>query len=80
MMLGCGSMRVIVGWFKGNYDAYLEVYEVDDEEFWRVLEKVPDDDTPTVIPTRDTAYYVRERGKLVCRVEPSYIIIVNDAR
>jgi hypothetical protein len=31
MMLGCGSMRVIVGWFRGNYDAYLEVYEVDDE-------------------------------------------------
>jgi hypothetical protein len=35
MMLGCGSMRVIVGWFKGNYDAYLEAYEVDDEALLR---------------------------------------------
>jgi hypothetical protein len=31
-MLGCGSMRIVVGWFRGNYDAYFEVYEVYDEE------------------------------------------------
>ena len=45
-----------MGWFRGNYDAYFEAYEVDDEEFWRVLEEVSDDD-----PDRDLAYYVRER-------------------
>jgi len=32
-MFGCGSMRVVIGWFKGNYDTYFEVYEVDDEKF-----------------------------------------------
>jgi hypothetical protein len=35
-MLGCGSIRVIVGWFRGNYDTYFETYEFDDE-FWRML-------------------------------------------
>jgi hypothetical protein len=50
MMLGYGSMRVVVGWFRGSRDAYLEAYEVDDEEFWRALEEVSDDD-PTLIPT-----------------------------
>jgi hypothetical protein len=72
-------MRVVVGWFRGSRDAYFEVYEVDDEEFWRVLEEVSDDE-PDCDPDRDIAYYVRERGKLVCRVEPGYAIIVNDAR
>jgi hypothetical protein len=75
MMLGCGSMKVVAGWFKGNYDAYFEAYEVDDEEFWRVLEEVSDDD-----PDRDLAYHVRGRGRLMCRIEPSYTIIINDAR
>jgi hypothetical protein len=32
-MLGCGSMRVVVGRFRSGRDAYFEVYEVDDEEF-----------------------------------------------
>jgi hypothetical protein len=59
-------------------DAYFEAYEVDDEEFWKVLEEVSDDPDPD--PDRDLAYYVRERGRLVCRIEPSYTIIVNDAR
>jgi hypothetical protein len=36
-------MRVVVGWFKCSRDAYLEAYEVDDEEFWRVLEEASDD-------------------------------------
>jgi hypothetical protein len=27
------GMRVVIGWFKGNYDTYFEVYEVDGEEF-----------------------------------------------
>ncbi|MCL7394313.1 MAG: hypothetical protein LZ169_05770 [Thaumarchaeota archaeon] len=42
--------------------------------FWRVLEEVSDD------PDRDLTYYVRERGRLICGIEPSYTIIVNDAR
>jgi hypothetical protein len=41
-----------------------------------VLEEVSDDPDPD----RDLTYYVRERGGLVCRIEPSYTIIVNDAR
>ena len=53
-MFGCGSMKVVVGWFRGSRDAYFEVYEVDDE-FWRALEEASDDD-----PDRDLAYYVRE--------------------
>jgi hypothetical protein len=72
-------MRVVVGWFRGSRDAYFEVYEVWDEEFWRVLEEASDDD-PNYDPDRDLAYYVREKGRLVCRVEPSYTIIVDDAR
>ena len=75
-MFSCGSMRVVVGWIRGSRDAYFEAYEVDDEEFWKVLEEVSDDPDPG----RDLAYYVRERGRLVCRIEPSYTIIVNDAR
>jgi len=55
-MFGCGSMKVVIGWFRGSRDAYFEAYKVDDEEFWRVLEEVSDDD-----PDRDTAYYVREK-------------------
>jgi hypothetical protein len=66
-MSGCGSMRVVVGWFRGNRDAYFEAYEVEDDE--------PDCDSD-----RDIAYYVRGRGRLLCRVEPGYAIIVNDAR
>jgi len=31
MMLCCGSMKVVVGWFKGSRDAYFEAYEVDEE-------------------------------------------------
>jgi hypothetical protein len=77
-MFGCGSMRVVVGWIRGSRDAYFEAYEVDEEEFWRVLEEVNDDPDPD--PDRDLAYYVRERGRLICRIEPSYTIIVNDAR
>jgi len=38
------------------------------------------DDGPSYDPDRDTEYYVREKGRLVCRVEPSYTIIVNDER
>jgi hypothetical protein len=79
IMSGCGSMRVVVGWFRGNYDAYFEAYEVGDEEFQGVLEEVSDDD-PDHDPDWDIAYYVRGRGRLVCKVEPSYTIIVNDAR
>jgi hypothetical protein len=30
---GCGSMRIVVDWFRGNYDNYFEIYEVEDEEF-----------------------------------------------
>jgi hypothetical protein len=77
-MFGCGSMRVVVGWIRGSRDAYFEAYEVDEEEFWKVLEEVNDGPDPD--PDRDLAYYVRERGRLVCRIEPSYTIIVNDAR
>jgi hypothetical protein len=71
-------MKVVTGWFRGSRDAYFEVYEVDDEGFWKALEEVSDDPDPD--PDRDLAYYVRERGRLVCRIEPSYIIIVNGAR
>ena len=35
---------------------------------------------PNHDPDRDTTYYVREKGRPVCRVEPSYTIIVNDER
>ena len=31
-------------------------------------------------PDRDTTYYVREKGRPVCGVEPSYTTIVNDER
>jgi hypothetical protein len=31
-------------------------------------------------PDRDTEYYVRERGRLVRGIEPSYTTIVNDER
>jgi len=69
-------MGVVIGWFRGKYDTSFEVYEViDDEEFWKVLEEVSDDD-----PDRDLVYHVKERGNLICRIEPSYTIIVNDAR
>jgi hypothetical protein len=78
-MSGCGSMRVVVGCFRGNRDAYFEAYEVEDEEFQRVLEEVSDDE-PDCDSDRDIAYYVRGRGRLLCRIEPSYAIIVNDAR
>jgi hypothetical protein len=47
---GPSSCSVVVGWFRGSRDAYLEAYEVDDEEFWKVLEEVSDDD-PTATPT-----------------------------
>jgi hypothetical protein len=30
---GCGSMRIVVDWFRGNYDNYFKIYEVEDEEF-----------------------------------------------
>jgi hypothetical protein len=33
IMSGCGSMKDVVGWFRGSRDAYFEAYEVDDEEF-----------------------------------------------
>jgi hypothetical protein len=33
-----------------------------------------------MILTRDTAYYVRGRSKLIYRIEPRYTIIVNDER
>jgi hypothetical protein len=39
-------MRVVVGWFRGGRDAYFEAYEVDDEEFRRVLKEVDDSLTP----------------------------------
>jgi hypothetical protein len=26
-------MRIVVDWFRGNYDNYFEIYEVEDEEF-----------------------------------------------
>jgi hypothetical protein len=79
IMFGCVSMRVMVGWFRGNYDACFEVYEVGDKEFWRMPEEFRMK-TPSMIPDRDTTYYVREKGRPVCRVEPSYTIIVNDER
>jgi hypothetical protein len=56
-----------------------EVYEVRDKEFQRMMEEVLDDG-PNYDPDRDTEYYVREKGRPVCRVEPSYTIIVNDER
>jgi transcription elongation factor Elf1 len=34
-----------------------------------VLEEASDDD-----PDRDLAYYVREKGRLICRVEPGYAV------
>jgi hypothetical protein len=37
-------------------------------------------DGPDCDPERDLAYYVRESGRLVCRVELGYAIIVNDAK
>ena len=49
-MFGCVSMRVTVGWFRDNYDACFEVYEVGDKEFWRMLEEFRMK-TPTMIPT-----------------------------
>jgi hypothetical protein len=51
-------MRIVVGWLRGNCDAYFEVCD----------------------PERDLVYYVREVSRLLCRVEPSYTIIINDAR
>jgi hypothetical protein len=54
-------------------------YEIEDEEFWKMLEEVSWDDDPDCDSDRDLAYYVRGRGRLVCRVEPSYAIIVDDA-
>jgi hypothetical protein len=50
IMFGCVSMRATVGWFRGNYDACFEVYEVRDKEFWRMLEEFRMT-TPTIIPT-----------------------------
>jgi hypothetical protein len=73
-------MRVVVGWFRGSCDAYFEVYEVGDEDFQRVLEEVSRDDDPDCDPERDLAYYVREKGRLIYRIEPDYAIIVDDAR
>ena len=37
-------------------------------------------DDPNHNPDRDTSYYVRERGRLVRGIEPSYTIIVNNER
>jgi len=49
-VFGCGSMRVVVGWIRGSRDAYFEAYEVDDEEFWKVLEEVNDGPRPRSRP------------------------------
>jgi transcription elongation factor Elf1 len=38
-----------------------------------VLEETSEDD-PDCDPDRDIAYYVRERGRLICRVEPGYAV------
>jgi len=56
-----------------------EVYEVRDKEFQRMMEGGLDDD-PNHNPDRDTSYYVREKGRLVRGIEPSYTTIVNDER
>lgn len=44
----------------------------------RMYEETSPDDDPD--GWQDLAHSVRERGKLVCRIEPSYTIIVDDAR
>jgi len=51
-VFGYGSMRVVVGWFRGGRDAYFEAYEVDDEEFRRVLKEVDDSLTPPCLKER----------------------------
>ncbi|MCL7393321.1 MAG: hypothetical protein LZ169_00610 [Thaumarchaeota archaeon] len=72
-------MRATVGWLRSNRDAYFETHEVEDKEFLENAGRVSNED-PIHDPDRDTTYYVREKGRPVCRVEPSYTIIVNDER
>jgi hypothetical protein len=36
MMLGCGSMSVITGWFRGNYKRLLRGLSNLDEEFQEI--------------------------------------------
>ena len=49
-MFGCVSMRATVGWLRSNRDAYFETHEVEDKEFWRMLEEFRMK-TPSMIPT-----------------------------
>jgi hypothetical protein len=50
IMSGAVSMRATVGWLRSNRDAYFETHEVEDKEFWRMLEESSNED-PSMIPT-----------------------------
>jgi len=67
-------MRVMISWFRGNEDGYIEVYEIDDEEFEKALEETSPDNDPDA--WRDLAYFVVEKGRLLYMIEPHYTITV----
>ena len=39
-------MRVTISWLRGNEDGYIEVYEVNYEEFYKALEEISPDNDP----------------------------------
>jgi len=39
-------MRVVINWFRGNEDGYIEVYEIRDEGFYKALEELSPDNDP----------------------------------
>jgi len=54
-------MRVVINWFRGNEDGYIEVYKVDDEEFRRALEKLSPDNDPD--RWRELVYSIFREGE-----------------
>ena len=66
----------MISWFRSNEDGYVEVYEIDDEEFEKALEEISPDNDPDA--WRDLAYLVRERGRLLHVIEPHYTITVYE--
>jgi len=69
-------MKIVISWLRGNEDGYIEVYEVDDEEFYRALREVSPDNDPD--GWRDLAYFIVEKGRLIHRIIPDYTITVYE--
>ena len=66
--------KVVIDWINEDGSGAVEVYEVDADELERYLEE---NEPETDMEWEATAKFVKERGRLLYRVEPDYSITVD---